>query len=156
MKRTLASIVLLVVAAAVNLSQTEDKKSAAVDASVKEALITLEKQGWEAWKNRDSKFVQNNMPEDGISVTAAGFEDKAAMVKSVSSSDCEIKSYSLDNINVKMLDPNTAILMFKGNQAGTCKGKAIPAAVWASSIYVKRGGKWVNVFYQETPAETAQ
>jgi hypothetical protein len=58
-------------------------------------------------------------------------------------SECEIKSYSLDNFKFLMLDKNSALITFTAMQDGVCSGKTIPANVRASAIYVKRGGKWL-------------
>jgi hypothetical protein len=41
-------------------------------------------------------------------------------------------------------------LTYKGVADGTCGGTAIPP-VWASSIWVNRGGKWSAASHQETP-----
>jgi hypothetical protein len=91
------------------------------------------------------------LSEESIGVGDSGVAKKATIVKDIASSECEVRSYSLDNYEVVMLDPNTAILTYKADQDATCKGKAVPARVWASSVYVKRGGKWLNAFHQETP-----
>ena len=154
--RTLAIAVLIVATAPLALAQTKSTERASADSSVREALIALEKQAWEAWKTRDGKFVEGFVLEEGINVGDSGVQRKAAVVKDISSSNCEVRSYSLENFDVVMLDANTAILTFKANQDATCGGKAVPAAVWASTVFVKRGGKWLIAFHQETPATASQ
>ena len=37
-------------------------------APTKDALMTLEKAGWEAWKNRDGKWAEDNYTEKGFSI----------------------------------------------------------------------------------------
>lgn len=152
MKRALVIVVLTIAAVTSALGQTNNKGG--VDTrndSVKETLIALEKQAWEGWKNKDGKFFQSFLSEDTIAVSSSGVDNKAKIVSDISSSNCEVRSYSLDNFNLVMLDKNTAILTFKGVQDFTCGGKAGPPMVWGSSVYVKRGGKWLNAFHQETP-----
>jgi uncharacterized protein (TIGR02246 family) len=156
MKRTFTVVVMIVAAATLALGQTKSKPGAGADNSVREALIALEKQAWEAWKTKDAKFFQGYLTDDSINVRASGIVRKAEILKEYSSLTCEIRSYSLDNFDVVMLDPNTAILTVKANQDVTCGGQALPATVWAATVYVKRGGKWQSVFYQETPATTSQ
>jgi hypothetical protein len=148
MKRSLIITVLIIATAILALGQT---KSASMNSSEKEALIALEKQAWEAWKTKDGKFFQGLLSEESIGVGDSGVAKKATIVKDIAGSDCEVRSYSLDNYEVVMLDPNTAILTFKADQDATCKGKVVPARVWASSVYIKRGGKWLSAFHQETP-----
>jgi hypothetical protein len=152
MKRTLITTMFLIATATLALGQTKSMNSASMNTSEKEALIALEKQAWDAWKTRDGKVFQGFLSEEYIGVGDSGVTKKATTVKDIASSDCEVRSYSLDSYEVVMLDPNTAILTYKADQDATCKGKAVPAKVWASSVYIKRGGKWLNAFHQETPA----
>ena len=44
------------------------------EAALKEELVKMEKQSWEAWKNRDGKFFQEFLSEDHVEV---GFGDRA-------------------------------------------------------------------------------
>jgi hypothetical protein len=52
-----------------------------------------------------------------------------------------------------MLNQDVAILTFSATQDATCGGAAEPSPVWASTVFVKRGGKWLAAFHQETPAQ---
>ncbi len=83
-------------------------------------------------------------------VDSGGVTNKAQGIKALA--DCEVKSFSLDNFKFLMLDKNSALITFTGMQDAVCNGKTIPATVRASSVYVKRGGKWLNALYMETPA----
>jgi hypothetical protein len=51
-----------------------------------------------------------------------------------------------------MINKDAALITFTGMQDAVCGGKTQPATVRASSLYVKRNGKWLNVFYTEVPA----
>lgn len=121
-------------------------------APTKEALMTLEKAGWEAWKNRDAKWTQENMSDKGVNLGASGRSDKAAAVKSYTDQKCEIKSYTLSGEQMQMVGPDVAILTFDGAQDATCDGKKSPANVHSASIYIREGDKWKAAFYAETPA----
>jgi hypothetical protein len=50
-----------------------------------------------------------------------------------------------------MFDANAALLTYHAAQDTTCGGKVVPSPVWASSLYIKRGDKWFNAAYQQTP-----
>lgn len=118
----------------------------------KETLMTLEKAGWEAWKNRDSKWTEENYSDKGFGFGKEGRLDRAGMVKAMAAAKCDIKSYSLSDDNLRMLGPDVAVLTFKGTQDGTCDGKKVPTQVWASSVYVREGDKWKALVYTENPA----
>ncbi|MEO6655844.1 MAG: nuclear transport factor 2 family protein [Pyrinomonadaceae bacterium] len=120
-------------------------------APTKEALMTLEKGGWEAWKNRDTKWSEENYSAKGVGFGKDGRQDKAAMIKAMTEAKCDIKSYSLSDDQMTMLGADVAVLTFKGTQDGTCDGKKVPAAVWASSVYVRESDKWKALLYVENP-----
>ena len=66
-------------------------------APTKDALMTMEKAGWEAWKNRDAKWMEENASDKYVGFGATGRMDKAASVKSYTTQKCEIKSYTLSD-----------------------------------------------------------
>lgn len=98
-------------------------------------------------KAQDPKFLQGLLSDDSMFVDASGVADKTGYFKN-SFTDCKVTSYTLDNFKVMWFDKNTAIVTYKAAQDGTCGGQALPASQWASSMYMKRGGKWMNVFFQ--------
>ena len=116
---------------------------------IKEQLIKLEKQSWEAWKNRDGKFFQDFLSDDHVEVGFGGVSNKAEIVSFVGSPVCTVKSYQLNQFELKMLDKNTALLTYRGVQDTVCHNP-VPSPCWVSSLYMKRGDRWLNVLYQQT------
>jgi hypothetical protein len=119
-------------------------------AAVKEALVKLEKQSWEAWKNHDGKFFQEFLSDDHVEVGFGGPTNKADVVSGVAGPICKVKSYTVDKFELTMLDTNTALLTYHEAQDTTCNGQPVPSPAWVSSLYMKRGGRWLNVLYQQT------
>jgi hypothetical protein len=150
-QRIFVVFLLVMIGSVLTFGQTKTSKGASD--SVQAQLETIEKQAWEAWKNKNGEFFQAMLTEDSINVGAGGVDNKAAVIKFTSGPMCDIKSYSLDSFQVVMTDKKTAILTYKAMQDGTCDGKSIPAAVWAATMFVKRGNKWVSSFHQETPVQ---
>jgi hypothetical protein len=120
--------------------------------ALKDTLIKLEKQSWEAWKKRDGKFFQDFLADDHVEVGSGGRTSKAPVVAFVGSPACIVKSYAVDNFELTMFDANTALLTYHAEQDTACGGKAVPSPVWVSSLYVRRGDRWLNAFYQQTQA----
>ena len=120
-------------------------------APTKDALMAIEKQGWEAWKNHTPETFENILSSKYLAFGPKGRIDKAASVKMFADAKCDIKSYAISDEQMNMLGSDTAVLTFKAAQDGTCDGKKIPAAVWASSVYVREGDGWKNLFYAENP-----
>jgi len=131
-----------------------DRSTAKTDnEALKQTLITLEKQSWEAWKKRDGKFYQEFLSEDHVEVGSSGVATKGEIVPFVGGPVCVVKSYAVDKFELTVFDANTALLTYHAAQDTHCGGNAVPSPVWVSSLYVKRGGRWLNALYQQTPAD---
>ncbi len=124
------------------------------DSKVEAEIIALEKQAWQAWKNKNTNFFQNFLVNDALSVNADGVSDKAQIIEYYRS--CNVKSFSLSDFKFRMLDKNSALIAFAATQDAVCSGIPNPATVRVSSVYVKRDGKWLNSFYSEVEAAQAE
>jgi len=140
-------VVILIAAGAFSFAFGQTKKANAVETQI----IALEKAGWEAWKNKDATWIRDNVTEEFLLVNSESVSTKAQVVKSTAT-DCDVKSYSLDNFKFVVLDKDSVLLTYTAMQDGVCNGKPIPANVRASVVYVKRGSKWLEALYMETPA----
>ncbi len=146
MKKLMMILMITIAATSVTFGQ----KNMSNDDKVKTQIIAIEKAGWEAWKNNDGSWTRNNVTEEFLLVNSDGVYDKAAVVKSTAT-DCKVKSYSLDNFQFVMIDKDSALMTYTAMQDGVCGGKTIPSNVRSSVVYVKRGGKWLEALYMETP-----
>ena len=151
---------LLLASASVSLGQVTPKpaaspspspapKPAMSKAQIQRSLIATERRLWDAWKNKDTKPYKTTLAADSIMIGDSGIADKATAIQGITSMDCTVKSYSLSDFKLSMASPTVAMLIYKGTVEGTCGGTAIPT-VWASSVYVNRGGKWYAFSHQES------
>ena len=108
---------------------------------------------WNAWKNKDSKPFQTWLAPNAVLVGGEGVGAKADVVKELAAMPCEVKSFTLSDWKLTMVDLDAAFLTYKGVADGTCAGKPIPP-VWASSLWVNRRGRWVAFSHQETDVRT--
>ena len=160
MKRYLPLAALLLLAlASVSFSQTTPAasplpapKPAMTKAQILKKLSAAETKLWEAWKNKDAKPFKASLSADFVMIDDSGVSGKNDVLKMMPSMPCEVKSVKLSDWKLAMLNSSTALLTYKGIADGTCAGTAIPP-VWASSIWVNRGGKWSAASHQETPVK---
>ncbi len=131
-------------------SVTAAQPAPAADGALQDQLVTLEKQSWEAWKNHDGRFFSGFLSDDHIEMGFGGRTDKATVVAGVASPVCNVKSYTVGDFKLAVLDTDTALLTYHAAQDTTCGGKPVPSPVWVSSLYMRRGGRWLNVLYQQT------
>ena len=103
---------------------------------------------WEGWKNKDMKPFQMWLAPNGVMIGEQGVGTKAEVVKMMADMPCEVKSYTLSDWRVAMIDADAAVLTYKGAADGTCMGQPVPT-VWASSVWVKRRGGWLVFSHQE-------
>ena len=146
MKKMIMVIMIAIAALSFAFGQTKMSNDSKVEAQI----IALEKAGWEAWKNKDSSWTRDNVTDEFLLVNSEGVSNKTQVVKSTAT-DCEVKSYSLDKFKFVTLDKDSVLMTYTAKQDGVCSGKTIPANVRASVVYVKRGGKWLEALYMETP-----
>ena len=150
MKQICIAVLLALVAVTLALGQVKRNNS------VEAKIIALEKRGFEAWKNKDKKYFQDTLLEESLALYSAGVATKEQWTQVNMDPNCTVKSYDLDNIKVTMLNKDTALLTYRYTHDTVCKGKQEPSPVWASTLFVKRGKNWLQMFHQETNAEQAK
>jgi len=135
----------LLLSAVLSFSQT--------NAAVEKTVESNEKAGWQGWKDHDPKQSMGWFTDDAISIADGGvFKGKEQLLKSVTDARCVVNSFSLSDFSYMWLDKNTVVMTYTGTQDATCDGKKQGGKVFASSIWQKKGGKWLSPFHQETEA----
>ena len=120
------------------------------DKNIESQIISLEKAGWEAWKNNNAEWFQSNTTEEFLSISTLGVSDKEQVVNSTPTA-CDVKSVSIDNFKFVMLSENTVVLTYIAIQDGVCGEKKLAEKIRVAVNYVKRNGKWLEALYMETP-----
>ena len=121
-------------------------------AALMKKLSANENALWNAWKNKDAKPFNTWLAADSVMVGEQGVAGKKDVASMLPSMPCEVKSFSLSDWKLTMVNADAAFLTYKGSADGTCGGQAIPT-VWASSLWVNRKGKWQAFSHQETPVK---
>ena len=150
MKRSIICLALLTLVATVAFGHMKRNDS------VETQIVALEKMAFEAWKNKDRKFFEDHMAEAGQYLDLDGVGGKAQYVKAIIDNNCTVTRYSLDNTKVTMLSNDVALLTYRYAHDAVCGGHPEASPLWASTVYVKRGGKWLIAFHQEIPAAQAK
>jgi hypothetical protein len=120
-------------------------------APTKDALVTLDKSAYEAWKSKDAKFWDTFLSDKFVGYGSSGKLDKASATKEYTGADCDIKSYALSDEQMKPLGDDAALITYKTTVDGTCGGEKVPANSWAASVYVRDNDRWKGAFHAEAP-----
>ena len=111
-------------------------------------IMNRSKEVWEAYKSRNVAAIKALSGEDYASFTQAGPSDLKQDIATIDK--LNIESYSVDNAKVSKATKDVAILRYKCDLKGSFEGKTF-GPVYATEVWVNRGGKWVIVSYSETP-----
>jgi hypothetical protein len=114
-------------------------------------LIDLERRSWVAWQARDAAFFRQFLSDDHIEYGATGLADKSEVVATVGAPQCVVRSYAVDQFRFTRFTPDAAMLTYRAEQDTVCGGFQAPSPAWATSLYVRRGGRWLNAVYGQTP-----
>ena len=123
------------------------------NATIEKTLESNEKAGWQAWKDHDAKQAVAWFTNDSTSIADGGvFKGREQLLKSFTDARCVVNSFSLSDFSYMWLDKDTVVMTYTGAQDATCDGKKQGGKVFATSIWQKKGGKWLSPFHQETEA----
>lgn len=113
-------------------------------------IVGRSKAVWEAYKSRNVAAMKALTGEDYAAFTQAG---PSTLQQDIATIDkLNIESYSLDDPKVSKVTKDVAILRYKCDLKGSFDGKPFQA-VYATEVWVNRGGKWLIVSYSETPVK---
>jgi hypothetical protein len=122
---------------------------------VKGTLTDLETKSWVAWQGHDGKYFDGFLSDDHVEVGFAGPVGKKSVVAGIAGGACTVASYKVGEMQYSRIAEDTAVLVYRAEQDTKCGGVAVPSPVWATSVFVKRNGRWQNFLYQHSTAAPA-
>lgn len=120
------------------------------DEAMAKTLLETENKLWDAWSKNDTKPFEELLAANFMSYSADGLGDRAAEIKSIGEGGCKLNSFSLEDGKAVKVNDNLYIVFYKGNQDGTCGGKALDKVVYTSTIFTKDGDTWKPLFHMNT------
>jgi len=121
-------------------------------AAIEKALMDNENKINDAFAKRDVATLKTFIADDGVGVDMTGVAPVSEMYKQLPTMDMKITESSLSNFKYLWVDPNTVVLTYTWTGKGTYMGQPVPSPVYGSTVWNKRGNKWLAVFHQETAA----
>jgi len=154
----LAGVLLALVLPAVAQSNVkadpaETKGSIAASAGTSKVQTLLEanvKTEWDAFQKKDKKAYSDLLADDFAAVEDdnQGMRTKTGAASEVDRSN--INKYNLYALKVIPLNPNAALVTYELTMLFPPKVKFRFKRVLVSELWVKRDGKWLERYYQET------
>ena len=120
--------------------------------TVEKQLIELEREYWQALKDRDVGVVAR-LTDDPCIVTGAqgvGELGRKSMVEMMKKATYTLDAFELgDDMKVRMLDDDVAILAYQVHEELTVDGKRVKLDAADASTWVRRNGSWVCALHTE-------
>lgn len=138
-------------AAPAKKDETAAKPAEAKPDALTDTLMAVENKGWEAWKTRDVKGVEEIMAKEFTYVSGTGRQNRDEAIKGWSVPKCEGLGYTLSEPMAVSLTKDVAFVTYKADVKGVCDGRPTPPALWVASFDLKEGDNWRNAFYTDVP-----
>jgi ketosteroid isomerase-like protein len=124
--------------------------------AIRETILGLEREYWEAMKARDGKAAARLTADECIVAGPHGVSevDSDSIVGMVEQGSFELKEYSLDEKSARFstIGRNVAILAYPVHEQMMRDGKAATLDAFDLSVWVRRNGGWVCAAHTETIA----
>ncbi|MGA9994964.1 MAG: nuclear transport factor 2 family protein [Pyrinomonadaceae bacterium] len=146
MKRLLALIILIAAASSIAIVRSANKS----ESLNQDAIIAQEKLIAEALKKKDVKSFNNLIASDAVLLGPQGRTPVADFTKFAFDPDYKFLSVTIEDAQVKMINPDAALLTYKSTSIETYQGSKRTSNSYTATLWAKRGGKWVAVFHQRT------
>lgn len=124
-------------------AQQSSDLRAAEQKEAENQIGALEKRLWKGDGNDVSKLEAEDYEVIKHAHRYHRADDEAA------AKDVKFGLISMDDIQVRMLRPDVALLTYHATESGTFRGTEVPPSLYFASLWVKRDGEWKNVFLAE-------
>jgi hypothetical protein len=141
MKHVIRAIVVLALTPGITYAQ---------DRGLEKTLIANENRLNEAVAKGDRATFLSLVAPNAVSVDKGGFVPAAAFAKVLD--QVSVTSWRIVNPQVIRVDGNNAIVTYTWTGAGTFMKQPVDSPTLVSTLWTKRGNKWLAIFHSETAA----
>lgn len=119
------------------------------DATVKEVEKAIQALN-EAFAKQDAAAIKKLVTDEHIAITPyyGGLATRDEQFKTLP--DLKTTEYTVSQMKITLLTKDVALITYQLAQKGTFKGTELSPKNYASAVWVKRDGKWLEASYQET------
>lgn len=150
------SLVLILLAGTLGIAQTAKPvdslppSSSRSGEALRDEIVAQERAGLDALKTGDLTIFGASTAEEAIFVDAHGAATKREVMEHTA--EFRLHDYTMADVKFIPLSTNSGLIVYTLTESGASRGKDFTARVHVSSLWVKRDGKWLCLFSQETGA----
>jgi len=125
-----------------------------VNTTTKQELLALEKQYWNAIREKDSATASSLSDDPCVVVGAQGVGEmgKSQLAKMLQGATYELNAFSLDDVHMRQISDDVVAMAYKVKEDLVVDGQQIKLEAFDSSVWVRRDQKWVCVVHTESLA----
>jgi hypothetical protein len=129
---------------------SKPSSAAAPEPGLKEMFEAKIKDEWEALKNKDKKAYGDLLADDfeGVEVDGKGERTKIQAINEVVEGN--VFNYTLWGYKMIPLGPDAAFVIYEVTMQFPPRSQVRYSRVYITELWVKRGGQWKELHYQET------
>lgn len=122
--------------------------------TLKNELLDLEKQFWQAIKEKDADRAMQLTDEECLVTGAQGVGriNRKAMSDMMQNAPYTLHDFELKDAEVRQLRDDVAILAYKVHEELTIDGKPLTLDAADASTWVRRDGRWLCALHTESIA----
>lgn len=122
--------------------------------AIKQELLALEKQYWNAVKEKDSATATSLSDDPCMVVGAQGVGElgRSELGKMLQGATYELNAFSLEDVHMRQISDDVVALAYTVKEALVVDGQTVKLEAFDSSVWVRRGEQWVCVVHTESLA----
>jgi len=119
----------------------------------KDAIMAIEKQAWQAFKDKNADAFKKVVDADFRGVYAEGVVDLKAELDEMQKTD--MKSFALSDYTAFSDEPDVIVTTYKCVMQGTSNGKDTSGTYNCGTVWKMEKGAWMAIFHTNVQAEAA-
>jgi hypothetical protein len=136
-------------------AKTSAPAAGADKAAIEKALVANEMKINNLIVKGDPAALKDLIADDAWTADDGGFMSVADFLKMLKPGVAKITDMKLDQFKVLWIGADTAVLTYVWTGKGTYMDQPVTSPTYSSTVYAKRGTKWLAVYHQETGAKPA-
>jgi hypothetical protein len=133
-----------------NFAQKADSSQIA-SPSLEKTIRDNETASWELLKKKNYAAFGELLADNYVGIDNTGTTNRTDLLKSLA--DFHLLSYSMQDVKVMRVANDVALITYQVKLTGSYQGKELKRPIYAASVWVRHGAKWLQAFNQETEAQ---
>jgi uncharacterized protein (TIGR02246 family) len=128
--------------------------SKSMSSNAADDIEAKERQVLAALQKGDLQAFGSLLADDAMEVTEHGVLSKAQILEGMKGAT--LSDFTMTDVKVTAIDKDASLITYRTGGKFSAHGQAGTYDDWASTVWVKRGGKWLAFIHQETPVMAHQ